>query len=185
MLYVKNSQLCPNPRSFPAETDSVAGSYAVYFKTLPVHLWGRRGEDGTRNSPPIASAPARRLEHAWSQVTFVPGHAGELLFVQGWSNRVLLTSLPKVESRQFVSARSNSLGAAAGGRLGLLDGSRVVALDGHEAQASRGEGAHDTYRTCDTCAHFFCGRGVGSVRCERIDRSNGTFYIRQRSSLNR
>lgn len=68
----------------------------------------------------------------------MPGHAGELLFVQGWSNRVLLTCLPKVETRQFASARSNSSGAAAGGRFGLLGGSRVVALDGHEAQVSRG-----------------------------------------------
>lgn len=129
-----------HPRPFPAEADTVAGSYAVYFNTLPVHLWGRRGEDGARHAPPIASAPARRLDHAWSQVTFVPGHAGELLFVQGWSNRVLLTSLPKVKPRQFASARSNPSGDAAGGRFGLLDGSRVVALDGHEGQASRGEG---------------------------------------------
>ncbi|CAN0564008.1 unnamed protein product, partial [Ectocarpus sp. 12 AP-2014] len=76
-------------------------SYAVYFNTLPVHLWGgpRTGSGGgggsERTSPPPPSAPARRVPHAWSQVSFVPGHPGDVVFVQGRSCRVLWARLPE------------------------------------------------------------------------------------------
>ncbi|CAM9837402.1 unnamed protein product [Pylaiella littoralis] len=122
-------------------------SYAVYFSTLPVHLWGRRGGgDGSGQPPPVASAPARRVPHSWSQVSFVPGHPGEVLFVQGWSCRVLWAELPRVKGPRGMAQTSalsrpggSRSGGAVRGRFGLVDGSRVVALDGHEAQA-RGEG---------------------------------------------
>ncbi|CAM9540198.1 unnamed protein product [Ectocarpus sp. 4 AP-2014] len=118
-------------------------SYAVYFNTLPVHLWGGQragsgGGGGERTSPPPPSAPARRVPHAWSQVSFVPGHPGDVVFVQGRSCRVLWARLPEAGGRKAAAAltsRSGSAEAAGGGRFGLVDGSRVVALDGHRAQA--------------------------------------------------
>lgn len=101
-----------------------------------MHLWGRRGGPDALDFPHIAPAPARRVEHAWSQVAFVPGHPGEVLFVQGCSPRVMLTTLPKVGAAR-PTALPRLLQTAAVGRFGLLDGSRVVALDGHQAQVRR------------------------------------------------
>lgn len=79
-----------------------------------------------------------------------------------------------MKSRQFVSARSNSSGEAAGGRFGLVGGERVVALDGHEAQVSRGEGAHDTHRRSILILvriYFVVVGGVGSAQCGCDDRT--------------
>lgn len=93
----------------PAEESvpTASRAYAVYFNTLPVHLWGRaqRGGSGaigqdSRDSRAL-QAPARRVRHAWSQVALVPGQEGEVIFVQGWSPRVLLTTLPKVCASVF------------------------------------------------------------------------------------
>lgn len=58
------------------------------------------------------------------------------MFVQGWSPRVLLSSLPKLEARRagLLAPSDQAAAPAAGGRFGLVTGSRVVALDGHQAQ---------------------------------------------------
>ncbi|CAM9608464.1 unnamed protein product, partial [Sphacelaria rigidula] len=117
-------------------------SYAVYFSTLPVHLWdrGRRRGDGATGQDSHASlaTPARRVGHAWSQVAFVPGQEGEVVFVQGWSPRVLLTKLPQEQggaggARNMDSSRQLSMSSSSS--IGFLDGSRVAALNGHESQA--------------------------------------------------
>ncbi len=108
--FCHQQRLCSTPLPLPTpppETTTATIKYAVYFNTLPVHLWGgwgRRGEgggDGQSCPHPAAfastpttfhaPAPARRLPHAWSCVSFVPEHPGEILFVQGWSCRVLWT----------------------------------------------------------------------------------------------
>lgn len=69
-------------------------------------------------------------------MSFVPGRPGDVVFVQGWSPRVLLTTLPKLEARRvgLLAPSDQAAAPAAGGRFGLVTGSRVVALDGHQAQ---------------------------------------------------
>lgn len=146
----------PPPPAQPPETTTATIKYAVYFNTLPVHLWGRQGGDiggdAGGASPRVASrtAPPRRVSHAWSQVAFVPEHPGEILFVQGWSCRVLWARLPEGEgprkmattalsgwSRsglEFVEQGAAASGVGGGGRFGLVDGSRISALDGHKTQ---------------------------------------------------
>lgn len=119
-------------------------SFAVYFSTLPVHLWGQGGVgqggvEGGRDSPKAVSIPARRVERAWSQMSFVPGQPGQILFVQGCSRRVLMTTLPAPRPRRLGAASTSStviksLDHQAGQKVELFHGSRVVALDGHQAQ---------------------------------------------------
>lgn len=172
-MMTHNASLTPlAPASPPLDTDTTTATttYAVYFNTLPVHLWGRRGGRGGRDDqadsdsarpppppPPAASAPARRVSNPWSSVSFVPAHAGEVVFVQGLSCRVLWAKidididLPRGEGEEgprptrtstsmapLAAAAMPSAGAGGrsreAGRFGLVDGARVVALDGHQAQ---------------------------------------------------
>ena len=132
-------------RSYPPSGKTIAVcTYAVYFSTLPVHLWGRsQAGDDSRASPPVPSAPARRVERPWSQMAFVPGHPGEVVFVQGWSPRVLLTNLSTEEEDRCGGGTT----LARGERFGLLEGSRVLALDGHGAHVrDRPKPASFTFR---------------------------------------
>ncbi|CAM9689163.1 unnamed protein product [Chrysoparadoxa australica] len=103
-----------------------APTYAVYFCTAPL-------PDAVPDKP---AAMGKRLTLAWSLLRCIPGRPGEVLFVQGRSNRLLLAALPGSSSplapglKRTESLKGASMGA--GGNV-FIDGSRVVMLGGHKA----------------------------------------------------
>ncbi|KAG5177863.1 hypothetical protein JKP88DRAFT_248594 [Tribonema minus] len=104
----------------------------VYFSNVPFpNAVGQRSE--------------RRVNEPISMLHFIAGRIGEFAFVQGRSERVLLSALPDAPSplrpvREPVRASLDRAGddsaCASASRWSFLDGSRVVELVKHTAQGS-------------------------------------------------